>query len=526
MATETKSRKLTLENLEERKVMTAGVAGQLASAIQPIVETEQVQVSTQDDVDEGALNLVTIGDQHEDHGHGDQCQCDVCTGALKSHIDDFCEDGHIHDEFVAGLAEFAAEFDVQAALDVGTPAPITERVTVQPIIVSNDDGSNTATYFGSASEEAIIHDLIDQIWAQAGIDVDWLEPTSWNSTEANVGSGTSSNARSQDDLTSIVNAGDNAGVGNDDALVVDMYFVEIAAGFRQLGNNYANGLAYVGGNGITMHVGDNLTSFSAGRDVVARVVAHEIGHNLGLYHVNDAVNLMDDGERLTASQVSTTVDSELSVILPATISSLSPGQSVTSLNSQYTATLQTDGNFVIYNNLTGQPAWHTQTYGQTVTEAVVQPDGNFVLYNGGTPVWHASTYGNSGAELHLDNAGTLRLVSTLGDTVWTSGEEIAALVPGDAYFSSQGNKLLTLQTDGNLVLYDTQSGSPLWHTSTFGEPVSAVIMQSDGNFVMYSESGVIWHASTFGNPDASLVLDAEGLKIVSAAGELVWNPVA
>ena len=88
-----------------------------------------------------------------------------------------------------------------------------------------------------------------------------------------------------------------------------MYFVEIAAGFADTTENTANGLAYVNDNGITMHVGDNLPSFLGGRDVVARVVAHEIGHNLGLDHVSDTNNLMNDGSDLNVSQITTIVNS-------------------------------------------------------------------------------------------------------------------------------------------------------------------------------------------------------------------------
>lgn len=185
-------------------------------------------------------------------------------------------------------------------------ADVIERVTINPIIVSNTNGSNTAEFLGTVGEEAEIKRLIDEIYLQAQVDVEWLAPKTYNNTFANIGNG---GTRPNSDLTTIVNAGDTAGIGNSSSLIIDIYFVEIAAGFANTTENTANGLAYLGDNGVTMHIGDNLPSFLGGRDVVARVVAHEIGHNLGLDHISGNNNLMNDGTELNASQITTIVNS-------------------------------------------------------------------------------------------------------------------------------------------------------------------------------------------------------------------------
>lgn len=63
-----------------------------------------------------------------------------------------------------------------------------------------------------------------------------------------------------------------------------------------------------------------------------------------------------------------------------------------------------------------------------------------------------------------------------------------------------GNALLTLQDDGNLVIYTTGDDwahrAPVWNAGTVGCGDRAV-MQSDGNFVVYGRDGrVCWASRT------------------------------
>ena len=193
-----------------------------------------------------------------------------------------------------------------------------EIVTIQPVIVSNDDGSNTAEFFGNANQEDDIKVRIDAIWAQAGIDIEWLPAVTLNSTFINVGDGGDGD-RPGDDLGEIIEQGDEAGVGSDNPLVIDMYFVELVPAFGDLGETFVNGLAFIDNPGVAIQVGDNLPGTAGGRTAIAEVTAHEIGHNLGLRHLEVAGNLLapggfdDGGSDLNAEQIITALSSDLSV---------------------------------------------------------------------------------------------------------------------------------------------------------------------------------------------------------------------
>ena len=89
--------------------------------------------------------------------------------------------------------------------------------------------------------------------------------------------------------------------------------------------------------------------------------------------------------------------------------------------------------------------------------------------------------------------------------------------------SCDGDYNLIMQGDGNLVLY--QSGTALWASNTAGTAADEAIMQGDGNFVVYSSSGsALWASGTNGNSGAYLEVQNDGnVVIYSAAGAALWS---
>ncbi|MEV7547935.1 hypothetical protein, partial [Streptomyces sp. NPDC089915] len=87
------------------------------------------------------------------------------------------------------------------------------------------------------------------------------------------------------------------------------------------------------------------------------------------------------------------------------------------------------------------------------------------------------------------------------------------VIPGGYYVSSaDGQVLLVMQGDGNLVLRAADGYRPLWSSHTVGSNYAK--MQADGNFVVYTNDGrPLWATATqgFGN---YLAIQADGNLVV------------
>jgi hypothetical protein len=207
----------------------------------------------------------------------------------------------------------------EATIIVDPALPIDREVVVQLIRAQEDNGTGAATVLGNAAQRLSIETTLDQIWAQAGIDITLLPTvTPYNSSfalDANNAGGT----RPTGDLSTMFVQASAAGVLNTNN-VINVIFVDLVPGFSLLSEDFSAGLASISGNRIAMFVGDNLLGFQNGLDLIASVFAHEIGHNLGLNHTANGIpNLMSPSgttEQLSMSQITAARSSGLLRVVP------------------------------------------------------------------------------------------------------------------------------------------------------------------------------------------------------------------
>jgi hypothetical protein len=80
--------------------------------------------------------------------------------------------------------------------------------------------------------------------------------------------------------------------------------------------------------------------------------------------------------------------------------------------------------------------------------------------------------------------------------------------------SSQANGFkLTYQSDGNVVVYDSHN-HPTWASGTNGKASDHLIMQGDGNLVLYNGKSPVWATGSNNNNGAIVVMQSDGNLVV------------
>jgi hypothetical protein len=220
---------------------------------------------------------------------------------------------------------------------------------------------------------------------------------------------------------------------------------------------------------------------------------------------------------------------------------LAPGDSHVSPNGRYRLLMQHDGNLVLYRVRRGQPArsralWSTQSGGNPGASALMQGDGNFVVYSKSRdPLYATGTTALAGesrrSSVVVRDDGSVVVVRRAAHVaLWSSSDDRSVLATGQLLRAGQSRQspnrryLLTMQTDGNLVLYDA-ARRPLWSSQTHGNAGAFATMQNDANFVVYTASRApIYSSASQGDERSRLVVQDDGNVVVYAASnEPRWS---
>ncbi len=198
--------------------------------------------------------------------------------------------------------------------------------------------------------------------------------------------------------------------------------------------------------------------------------------------------------------------------------------------------LQADGNLVLNHDY--QPTWKSNTGGSQPKQLVMQTDGNLVLYNtNNQPIWYTSTGGNPGAQLSLQLDGNLVLYSASNTPLWSNSTvhnpnylsyvntilQPGKLLRGQWLETADRRFKMVLQSDGNLVLYSPTKA--VWSTLTNGSTAAYLAMQQDGNLVLYDANDrPLWQSATNDRGISALALQQDG-NLVVYQGMVVptWN---
>ena len=117
--------------------------------------------------------------------------------------------------------------------------------------------------------------------------------------------------------------------------------------------------------------------------------------------------------------------------------------------------------------------------------------------------------------------GTLQAArAEAGSDTLRAGETLAA---GTELRSGRGQYRLVMQGDGNLVMYSQSVTDAVWASGTDGHPGARAVMQGDGNLVVRDKANrALWASGTDGRDGASLRIQDDRNLVVYRNGRAVW----
>lgn len=219
---------------------------------------------------------------------------------------------------------------------------------------------------------------------------------------------------------------------------------------------------------------------------------------------------------------------------------LPSGGELRSSDGSHIAAMQADGNLVVRTS-GGSVRWASDTHvaGSRLVlgsdgDLQVRSPGNTVLWKSGVAAWGTE-------RLVLGTDGTLKVYTgtwahtrrlTSSAPIWSSAPPAVRdrlgrkgrLQVGQSLVSAGGAHRLTLQTDGNLVLY--RGSHLLWQSGTRDTSrQAAVLFGDDGNVVIHGSGGrVLRDFGLAGRGGTAFVVGSDGvLRVTNGAGGAVWQ---
>ena len=311
-------------------------------------------------------------------------------------------------------------------------------------------------------------------------------------------------------INNVFFADDVFGDSFDDAIAIALYF------FRRSDNTFTEGDVIFNRRESWNSYRGNLRNALDLR----RVALHEFGHVLGLDHPDESgqnVNAIMNSYITNADSLQTDDTNGAQAIYGA----------VSAGNRAPTVTVSCSPCTVESGQTSDLRATATDADGDALTYSWSAPDGSFSSTTSTTPVWRAPVQPASVvATVTVRDArgasttGTVTLQVVFRDRLVPS----ASLTSGLSLVSGNGRYRLAYQSDGNLVLYDGNTGAAVWNSGTAGSNAGQAAMQADGNFVIYdSQNSVRFSTGTAGNANATLYVQSDGNIVIYSSGLAVWD---
>ncbi|MFV0459683.1 MAG: hypothetical protein ACK5MT_13035 [Actinomycetales bacterium] len=225
------------------------------------------------------------------------------------------------------------------------------------------------------------------------------------------------------------------------------------------------------------------------------------------------------------------------------------GQELVSSNGQHHLNLG-NANDEIHLQISGDSCLpSTLSYGANTSadlRLVMQTDGNLVLYSDDGAMWNTQTQGHPGAFVTMQDDMNLVVYSADGQPLWATGsfcsldyqseddtndQRTTEFRVGHFMQSPNGRYRLIVQADGNLVLYSPTKA--VWWTGTSGNQTH-LNHQADNNVVLYDDQGkALWSSGTASTNPATtyrtyLFLEDDGhlalyREATSGPPRLIWR---